>query len=142
MVRFINAKIKIYAETTTIDDSGDSIAEFTLVETVEGDVQPHAMTQDEMKAYGISASRGNVRLFLYNGYHQNIKLGNRASVESDFTGSEEMFSIMPINAWSRHGECLLIPVENESEDGDNTEGTVEADTGSTGEDGTEETVSG
>ena len=20
---------------------------------------------------------------------------------------------MPINAWSKHGECLLIPVENE-----------------------------
>ena len=23
---------------------------------------------------------------------------------------------MPINAWSKHGECLLVPVENEAEE--------------------------
>jgi hypothetical protein len=73
------------------------------------------MTEDEVKAYGISISRGNVRLFLYNGYHPNVKVGNRASVQSDFTGTTEIFNIMPINAWSKHGECLLIPVENEAE---------------------------
>ena len=143
MVRFQNAEVKIYAETTSVDDSGDYITEFALVETLIGDVQPHALTQDEIKAYGISSSKGNVRLFLYNGYHPNIKLGNRASVKSDFTGTEELFSIMPINAWSKHGECLLIPVENESgEDGDNTEGLSGTDTEASSEDGTEETISG
>ena len=71
------------------------------------------MTEDELKVYGLSSVRGNVRLFLYNGYHENIKIGNRAKVVSDFIGEEEWFNIMPVNAWSVHGECLLIPVENE-----------------------------
>ena len=115
MVRFINAVVTILGETTSIDDSGDCISEWSAVEVIKGDVQPHSMTEDEMKAYGISTSRGNVRLFLYNGYHPNVKVGNRASVQSDFTGTTDIFNIMPINAWSRHGECLLIPVENEAE---------------------------
>ena len=123
MVRFHNAVVTILAESAVEDDSGDYIAEWSQVEVIEGDVQPHSMTEDEMKAYGISTIRGNVRLFLYNGYHPNIKVGNRASVLSSFTGTTEIFNIMPINAWSRHGECLLIPVENESEQTDNsTEG--------------------
>lgn len=115
MVRFHNAVVTILAESAVEDDSGDYIAEWSQVEVIEGDVQPHAMTEDEMKAYGISTSRGNVRLFLYNGYHPNVAVGNRASVLSSFTGASELFNIMPINAWSRHGECLLIPVENEAE---------------------------
>jgi len=114
MVRFNNAVVSILGESTTIDDSGDYIAEWTQVETLEGDVQPHSLTEDEMKAYGISQSRGSVKLFLYNGYHENIKVGNRASVLSAFTGKTEVYNIMPINAWSKHGECLLLPVENEA----------------------------
>jgi hypothetical protein len=114
MVRFNNAVVSILGESTTIDDSGDYIAEWTQVETLEGDVQPHSLTEDEMKAYGISQSRGSVKLFLYNGYHENIKVGNRASVLSAFTGKTEVYNIMPINAWSKHGECLLLPVENET----------------------------
>ncbi len=115
MVRFKNATVTILAESTTLDESGDYIAEWSPVETIIGDVQPHAMTEDEMKVYGISESRGNVRLFLYNGLHPNVKVGNRAKVNSDFTQSEELYNIMPINAWSRHGECILVPVENEEE---------------------------
>lgn len=115
MVRFKNATVTILAESTTLDESGDYIAEWSPVETIIGDVQPHSMTEDEMKLYGISEQRGNVRLFLYNGIHPNVKVGNRAKVFSDFTQSENVFNIMPINAWSRHGECILIPVENEEE---------------------------
>lgn len=113
MVRFHNAVVSILAEQNTIDDSGDYIAEWTQAEVIEGDVQPHTMTEDEIKAFGLSTIKGNVRLFLYNGYHENVKSGNRASVLSSFTGKSELFNIMPINAWSKHGECLLIPVENE-----------------------------
>ena len=113
MVRFHNATVSILAEKNVIDESGDYIAEWTQIETLEGDVQPHSLTEDEMKAYGISQNRGSVKLFLYNGYHENIKVGNRASVLSSFTGKTEVYNIMPINAWSRHGECLLLPDENE-----------------------------
>ena len=113
MVRFHNAVVSILSESNAIDESGDYIAEWTQIETLEGDVQPHSLTEDEMKAYGISQNRGSVKLFLYNGFHENIKAGNRASVLSSFTGKTELFNIMPINAWSKHGECLLIPVENE-----------------------------
>ena len=113
MVRYNNAVVTIFAETPTIDESGDSILEFSQVEIIEGDVQPHTMTEDEIKLFGISESKGGVKLFLYNGFHVNVKAGNRASVLSSFTGQNELYSIMPVNAWSRHGECLLIPVENE-----------------------------
>ena len=113
MVRYNNAVVTIFAETTEVDEAGDVITEWTQQEVIEGDVQPHALTEDEIKAFGISTLKGNTRLFLYNGYHENVKSGNRASVLSSFTGKTELFNIMPINAWSKHGECLLIPVENE-----------------------------
>lgn len=116
MVRFDNAVVEILAESAEIDDAGDVIAEWSKVEEIKGDVQPHTLTEDEIKAFGLSTMKGNVRLFLYNGYHENIKSGNRASVLSSFTGKSELFNIMPINAWSKHGECLLVPVENEAEE--------------------------
>lgn len=113
MVRFNNSTVSIYKEVTEIDEDGDTINEFSLVETIDGDVQPHALTEDELKVYGLSSVRGNVRLFLYNGFHENIKAGNRAKVVCCFIGTEEWFNIMPVNVWSKHGECLLIPIENE-----------------------------
>ena len=116
MVRFNNAVVEILAESAEVDDAGDVIADWSKVEEIKGDVQPHTLTEDEIKAFGLSTSKGNVRLFLYNGYHENIKSGNRASVLSSFTGKTELFNIMPINAWSKHGECLLVPVENEAEE--------------------------
>jgi head-tail adaptor len=116
MVRFHNAVVTILTESNTIDDAGDYIAEWTQAEVIEGDVQPHILTEDEVKAFGISTLKGNTRLFLYNGFHENIKAGNRASVLSSFSGKTELFNIMPINALSKHGECLLVPVENEAEE--------------------------
>lgn len=113
MVRYNNAVVTVLAETPVIDDSGDSIIEYAQVDVIEGDVQPHALTEDEIRLYGISVRKGGVKLFLYNGLHTSIKDGNRASVLSSFTGQTDLYSIMPVNAWSRHGECLLIPVENE-----------------------------
>ena len=128
MVRFQNAVVTILQESTTLDESGDYIAEWSQVEVIRGDVQPHAMTEDEMKVYGISESRGNVRIFLYNGLHPNVKVGNRASVLSALSGKTELFNIMPVNAWTHHGECLLIPVENESADSETTESSETTET--------------
>ena len=116
MVRFHNAVVTILTETAETDDAGDVITDWSQTEVIEGDVQPHTLTEDEIKAFGLSTMKGNVRLFLYNGYHENVKSGNRASVLSSFTGKTELFNIMPINAWSKHGECLLVPVENEAEE--------------------------
>jgi hypothetical protein len=122
MVRYNNATIAILAEVTTCNDEGDIIAGFEQIETLSGDVQPHSLTEDEIKAFGIDYKKGGTKLFLYNGFHPNIKAGNRASVLSQFTGGlTEIYSIMPINAWSRHGECLLIPVENEAPEEEETE---------------------
>lgn len=121
VVRFINATVTILAETTVLDDEGDYIAEWSQVEVIEGDVQPHSMTEDEVKAYGISVSKGNVKKFFYNGIHPNVKVGNRASVLSVFTGTTDIYNIMPINAWSGHGVCLLVPVENEEVVGESNE---------------------
>ena len=133
MVRFHNAVVTILTESNTIDDAGDYIAEWTQTEVIEGDVQPHILTEDEVKAFGISTLKGNTRLFLYNGFHEKIKAGNRASVLSSFTGKTELFNIMPINAWSKHGECLLVPVENEAEE--TPEPTPTPDDSEGGEDG-------
>lgn len=120
MVRYNNAVVTVFTETPVIDDCGDSIIEYTQIDVIEGDVQPHALTQDEIKLYGISVSKGGVKLFLYNGLHDSIKAGNRASVVSSFTGKTDIYSIMPVNAWSKHGECLLIPVENEDQEPEST----------------------
>ena len=129
MVRFHNAVVTILTESNTIDDAGDYIAEWTQAEVIEGDVQPHTLTEDEVKAFGISTLKGNTRLFLYNGFHESVKAGNRASVLSSFTGKTELFNIMPINAWSKHGECLLIPVENEEATPEPTNGEGEEGNG-------------
>lgn len=135
MVRYKNASVSILAESTTLDESGDYISEWSPIETIIGDVQPHSMTEDEMKVYGISTIRGNVRLFLYNGLHPNVKVGNRAKVTSALSQTEEIFNIMPINAWSRHGECLLIPVENEEEITPPSEESGSGENTESGEDG-------
>lgn len=126
-VRFINATVTILQEQNTLDESGDYIAEFVQVETIQGDVQPHSMTEDEIKTYGISTIRGNVKIFFYNGFHPNVKAGNRASVLSAFTGQTDIYNIMPINAWSKHGVCLLVPIENEAEPTEPTNNTDNTD---------------
>ena len=51
MVCFNNAMITVYAETTTENAEGDYIASYEPIETITGDVQPHTLTQDEIKAY-------------------------------------------------------------------------------------------
>lgn len=122
MVRIFNATVTILEETEVMNSEGDLIQSFTEVESIIGDVQPHALTESEMKVFGISESKGNVKLFLYNGLHPNVKAGNRARVDSQLTGRENLYEIMPVNAWTRHGECLLVPVENEDdEEGDDEE---------------------
>ena len=113
MVRFNNATVTTYTESVTMNDEGDMVQSYVVAEVIVGDVQPNAMTEDELRAYGISERKGEVKLFLYNGLHASIKSGNRASVASEFTQDTKMYTIMPVNAWSRHGECLLVPVENE-----------------------------
>jgi hypothetical protein len=125
MVRFHNAVVTILSETAETDEAGDVITDWSQAEVIEGDVQPHTLTEDEIKVFGLSTMKGNVRLFLYNGYHESVKAGNRASVLSSFSGKTELFNIMPINAWSKHGECLLIPVENEAEETPDPEPTPE-----------------
>ena len=50
MVRFHNAVVSILSESNTIDESGDYIAEWEQTEVIEGDVQPHSLTEDEIKA--------------------------------------------------------------------------------------------
>ena len=113
MVRYINAVVTVYAEQNTQNADGDYITDFVSVETIEGDVQPHALTEDEIKTFGLSQMKGQVKLFLYNGLHPNVKAGNRATVQSELTGTTDVYNIMPVNCWSSHGECLLVPVENE-----------------------------
>lgn len=115
MVRFINAVVTIYTETLTENDEGDTIATYTQAEVIEGDVQPANLTQDEAKLYGITEIKGETKKFFYNGFHENVKAGNRASVLSSFTGKSELYNIMPVNCWSVHGVVLLVPVENEAE---------------------------
>ena len=116
MVRFINATVVIYQPVHTLNDEGDYINDFTEVETILGDVQPVNLTEAEMSLYGINTVRGNIRKFFYNGLHPNVKAGNRAEVESTLSGKTEMFEIMPIQAWTKHGVCLLVPCENEGQE--------------------------
>lgn len=136
MVVHKNATVRIFAETTEMNSEGDCIQSFSEVESIVGDVQPHALTEAELKAYGISTRKANVKLFLYDGLHDSIKAGNRAKVVSALTKKTDTYEIMPANVWTRHGECLLVPVENEDdEEGDDEE--TEEDEQSEGLEGTD-----
>ena len=115
MVCYINATVHILEKTTTENNEGDLISSYSEVETIKGDVQPASLSQDERQIYGLSGRKGLVRKFFYNGLHKNVKFGNRAKVESTLTDSTDVFEIMPVNAWTNHGVCLLVPVENEAE---------------------------
>lgn len=116
MVRYINATVQILKESTTENDEGDLISTFSVVETIKGDVQPHTLTDEERKVYGLSERKGLVKKFFYNGLHPNVAAGNRARVQSDLSGTTDDFEIMPVQCWTRHGLCLLVPVENEAEE--------------------------
>lgn len=113
MVRYNNATVTIYGETVTVNDEGDKIKSYAQLDTVIGDVQPARLGEEELKLYGVDTKKAEVKKFFYNGINKNIKVGNRASVQSTLTDSTDLYNIMPVNAWCRHGECLLIPVENE-----------------------------
>lgn len=116
MVLYKNATVQILEESTTENDEGDLISAFSVVETIQGDVQPARLTEEERKVYGLSERKGQIRKFFYNGLHQNVKAGNRARVASSLSGTTEDFEIMPVQCWTRHGLCLLVPVENEAEE--------------------------
>ena len=47
MVRFHNAVVSILSESNTIDESGDYIAEWTQIETLEGDALEAAKVSGE-----------------------------------------------------------------------------------------------
>ena len=113
MVRYNNASVTILVQGTETNDEGDIISTYTDGETIIGDVQPHALTEEDANLYGLGERRAGVKLFLYNGKHASIAEGSRARVSSDLSGDEKIYQVMPVNAWSRHGECLLVPVENE-----------------------------
>lgn len=114
MVRYINATVTIYEPTTSINDEGEVITEYKQGGTIKGDVQPARLSESEIKLYGLSERSASCKKFFYSGYCPAIKEGNRASVESSLEGgSVKVYEIQPMNAWPRHGECLLVPVENE-----------------------------
>lgn len=114
MVRYNNASVDILEQSATLNDEGDKILSWTKVDTVIGDVQSHTLSEAELSLYGINAKKADVKLFLYKGFNANIKDGNRAVVTSKYlNGATKTYTIQPINAWERHGECLLVPVENE-----------------------------
>ena len=114
MVRYVNAEVEIYAETVTINDEGETISKYEKVATLKGDVQPARLSESEVKMYGLSEKNASVKKFFYDGFCEYIKKGNRASVTSALeNGTTTVYEIEPMNAWPRHGECLLVKVENE-----------------------------
>ena len=114
MVRYNNASVDILEQSATLNDEGDKILSWSKVDTVVGDVQSHTLSEAELSLYGINAKKADVKLFLYRGFNANIKDGNRAVVTSKYlNGATKTYTIQPINAWERHGEFLLVPVENE-----------------------------
>lgn len=118
MVRYKNAVVTILGESSERNDEGDLITSYAEVETIVGDVQPHTLTQAEIAAYGIDEKKAGVKRFFYDGIHTNVNSQNRASVQSDLTGTVDIYAIQPVCAWPRHGECLLVPIENEGAEND------------------------
>lgn len=114
MVLYDNAKIEIAIPTTVKNAEGTKIKTYDFtnpIETIRADVQPNTLTQYQVEMYGINEKNANTKKVFYEKANYIIS-GNRAKVTMD-NGKVGYFSIMPLNEWNDHCECLLVPVENE-----------------------------
>ena len=113
-VMYINATIYVANETVKKNKEGTKTKVFAFdnpLEVLRADVQPKALTEAELKVYGITEKKAATKkVFFQNA--QFLQRGNRAKVVYD-NGDIEIYYIEPVNRWRQHGEVLLIPVENE-----------------------------
>ena len=113
MVLFVNATVKIKGLTTTVNDEGDTISSYTDICSFNADVQPAKLSEGDIALYGLNDKKAEIKKMFYNGYYACMTQGARAEVTSRLDKTTRIYTVEPVNTWPRHGECLLVPVENE-----------------------------
>lgn len=113
-VMYKNATVYVAGETVRKNREGTKIKSYDFenpLEAFRADVQPNALSEAEVEMYGITEKKAGVRKMFFD-HARWLKRGNRAKVQYD-DGDSQIFYIEPVNRWRGHGECLLVPVENE-----------------------------
>jgi hypothetical protein len=93
---------------TAIHNSEGMVSKtWTVLKTKKVDVQPAALSENEVKLFGISSQGSNAKRVYYE-QDSGIIEGLRLS-----TGGE-LYEVRGVNPWSIHGVCLAIPVVGET----------------------------
>lgn len=114
MVFFPNATVYVAKLTDSVNAEGTRIKTYDYtspLESFRADVQPNALTKEQIELYGINEKTAETKKCFYDNASY-MKSGNRVKVVYD-DGSEEYYNICPENKWRVHSESLLVPVENE-----------------------------
>ena len=114
MVHYPNARIDVAVLSVTTNDEGTRIKGYdftTPIDSFSADVQPNALTREQIELYGINEKTANTKKAFYT-KSSFMLAGNRARVTFN-DGRVEYYNICPQNVWRVHSEALLVPVENE-----------------------------
>lgn len=121
MVHFPNARIDVAVLSTTTNAEGTLIKTYdftTPIDSFEADVQPNVLTKEQVELYGINQKTAETKKAFYT-KSAFMLAGNRVKITYN-DGRVEYYNVCPQNVWRVHSEALLIPVENEEEDEEET----------------------
>jgi len=97
--------VTIQSRTATVGSEGEKT--FTYANFKSGyrcDIQPVAMSPEEMRAWGVVDLSANSRAMFYP-HDSNVTTLMRVVFGSD------VYEIRNINSWSIHDKALLVPVQ-------------------------------
>lgn len=83
------------------------------VATFRADVQPAALSKNEMLAWGLSNANADVKK-MFGILDSSVVPPNRIVVVSDFDDDVAVYTIFGKNRWPGHMEALLVPVVGET----------------------------
>lgn len=98
--------VLIQAATTTYDTEAMPVRAWTTLKTMIADVQPKALTANEIQGFGISNLQADAKI-MYFIKDTSIAQGMRVIYDSN------IFEIRGVNSWRVHSSALLIPVQGE-----------------------------
>lgn len=99
--------VTILNYTTVKNSEGMSVKTWSILKTIQADVQPRQLSENEVKLFGLSSQQSNAKnMYFYQ--DGTITEGMRVL----YDGS--LFEIRGDNDWSIHSVVILIPVLGET----------------------------
>jgi len=115
----LNASVAIYVPTVTKNSAGTVTKAWGYKHTpklnpafmFDADVHPASLSAMKLAEWGYDSIPSDTKLLFADPSISAAK-GSRAYV-TDYTGASAYYDIMGVNAWPRHVEMLLFPVQGE-----------------------------